>query len=193
MILLPPLSSIFDGGNILLDITFGVVIVMAVVYTSSNLTEVIILSMIGGALFTCFLSSVEVMQWSNVVLMLIFFVVVLGKIIYFVLGSKDIGLNEVFASTAGYLVLGLVAAPYFFLIETQIPGSFKLPEGAEFYDFLYFSYITLTSVGFGDIAPIHPVAKALTLVLCILGQLYLVILVGIIIGKYLAAESTKKQ
>ncbi len=84
------------------------------------------------------------------------------------------------------MILGIIAAPFFFLIEQNLPNSFNLPENTEFYDFIYFSYVTLTTVGFGDIAPVHHIAKSFSILVGIFGQLYLTILVAIIIGKYIA-------
>lgn len=84
-----------------------------------------------------------------------------------------------------------MAAPLFFLIELNFPDSFILPENWEYYDFIYFSYVTLTTVGFGDITPVHPFAKSFTILISIAGQLYLTILIAIVIGKYLASETVK--
>ncbi len=191
LILLPPIAIIFQKGVILLNITYGLVILLSAIYTTSNFKELILLLVLGTFLFLLFLLSHDapLARYLNTALTLLFFSIIFGKLVRCIFFATKIGLNEVFASVTGYLILGVIATSFFFLIEQSIPGSFNLPENTTYYDFLYFSYITLTSVGFGDILPIHPLAKSFTLILGIFGQLYLVILVGIIIGKYLAHEN----
>ena len=190
LILLPPLATLFQAGVVLLDISLGVVILMATLYTTQNFKEFFFLTLLGAIVFILFILGQNSIpfQFINSILFLVFFFMVFSKIFNNLLRSKGITVNEVFASIAGYLILGIVAAPFFFLLESSIPGSFNIKEDYNFYDFLYFSYITLTTVGFGDISPIHPLAKSVTLLLGIFGQLYITILVGIIIGKYLVGE-----
>lgn len=56
----------------------------------------------------------------------------------------------------------------------------------EFEKFIYYSFVTLTTVGYGDITPNSSAAKVLTIFLCTAGQLYLTVLVGLIVGKYIS-------
>lgn len=71
--------------------------------------------------------------------------------------------------------------------------AFNLPEDPTFYDFIYFSFVTLTTVGFGDITPSSGPSKSLTIMLGIIGQLYTTFLVAIIVGKYLATDTSSNQ
>ena len=87
----------------------------------------------------------------------------------------------------------MASSPLFYIIEGYYPGAFTITEGYTLYDFLYYSCITLTTVGFGDILPVHPFAKALTIIVSIFGQLYLTILIAIIIGKYMFYLSNKQH
>jgi hypothetical protein len=75
-----------------------------------------------------------------------------------------------------YLTIGFVFVALFTLVSALYPGSFSglpaidrvsLPS-----DLVYFSFTTLTTVGFGDIVPVHPFARSLTNVEAIFGQLY---------------------
>jgi hypothetical protein len=54
---------------------------------------------------------------------------------------------------------------------------------------LYFSFSTLTTAGYGDIVPIHPLARALANLEAITGQLYIVLLIGRLLSLHLAQES----
>ena len=66
--------------------------------------------------------------------------------------------------------------------------SYNLENGSEMYQLTYFSFTTLTSLGFGDVLPLTPPAQSLALLIGITGQLYLTILVAMLVGKYLIQE-----
>ena len=75
----------------------------------------------------------------------------------------------------------------FSLIEFLEPASFQLPPGSVASPdlFIYFSQITIAGVGYGDIIPLTPLARSAAALLGMFGQLYLVVLLGILIGIYL--------
>ncbi|KZR86541.1 Ion channel [Synechococcus sp. MIT S9509] len=102
-------------------------------------------------------------------------------------------------AAAGYLLLGLTSGLVMIGIETIQPGSFEpvpLP-GVEvvgnssvleftplFAQINYFAFICLTTVGFGDITPVHPMARMLSVGTGLAGQLYLAVVMGILIGRF---------
>jgi hypothetical protein len=80
--------------------------------------------------------------------------------------SGPVTMNRIIGAIAVYLLFGLFFALTFDLLERLAPGAFNMgpqptpltPSGARFF---YLSIITLTSVGFGDMAPVHPFARSL--------------------------------
>jgi energy-coupling factor transporter transmembrane protein EcfT len=92
--------------------------------------------------------------------------------------------HRVRGAIAGYLLLALCFSLAYDLAEYVHPGSFTLPlEGTQGMQtrsalFLYFSVVTLTTVGFGDIAAVHPVARSLVMVEALVGTLYPAILLA---------------
>ena len=127
------------------------------------------------------------LQWGNTLSLLAFFLYLAYLLFRKIALYKDISLNVIFASISGYLVIGIIGGLFFQLLELAIPHSFKgltLDDG--FYDLHYFSFVTLTTLGFGDITPITAAAKAITILLSIAGQLYLTILIAMLVGKYLS-------
>jgi hypothetical protein len=105
--------------------------------------------------------------------------------------------HRVRGAVAGYLLLALCFSLGYDLIEFIHPGSFTLPLGGaqdiqtRSASFLYFSVVTLTTVGFGDIAAVHPVARSLVMMEALLGQLYPVILLARIVT--LQMETRRSQ
>ncbi len=191
MILAPPIAEIYQGGSLLLNITFGLILLMSVIYTTSNYQQLVGYGIVAIFLYFLFLinnNERSLLQYIHPLTTLLFFSLVFKNIVTYILKAKQIGLNEIYACISGYLIIGVIAAPHFYLVAQIFPNAFDIAPNPTFYDFLYYSFITLTTVGFGDISPIHPLAQAFTLILGIAGQLYLTILMAIIIGKYLAME-----
>jgi hypothetical protein len=81
---------------------------------------------------------------------------------------------------AVYLLFGIAYAHGYHIIGILHPGAFAAPAGELTLpsDWVYFSFVTLTTVGYGDITPIIPVARALAIGEALVGQLYLAIMVA---------------
>jgi voltage-gated potassium channel len=102
--------------------------------------------------------------------------------------AKQITLNIFYASMAGYLLLGILGGIFATLTEISYPNSYKIEMQTKpyhFENFLYYSFITLTTVGYGDILPVKPLAKTLAILLATFGQMYMTIIMAMLIGKYL--------
>lgn len=81
-----------------------------------------------------------------------------------------------------YLLLGALWALLYQVAALTVPGAFRLPEGLAGGDpdalqrlLTYFSFVTLTTTGYGDITPAHPAARTLAMLEALVGQLYLAI------------------
>ena len=104
-------------------------------------------------------------------------------------GSRKVTLNIIAAAVSGYFLIGLFGGQICQILNLIFPESFKLLEvDNQLYSLTYYSFTTLTSLGFGDILPINPPAQSISLLIAITGQLYLTILVAILVGKYLLQE-----
>jgi hypothetical protein len=91
---------------------------------------------------------------------------------------------------AAYLLFGAAWAHAYAIVASTIPGSFTLPgrELSSVSEWFYYSFVTLTTVGFGDIVPVHPIARSLTVTEVLAGQLYLAILIGRLVGMQISTE-----
>ena len=70
-------------------------------------------------------------------------------------------------------------------IQTQQPLQERVTDGGRFSSWTYFSLVTLATLGYGDIAPVHPVARSLVTAETITGQLYLAILIARLVSQEL--------
>ena len=102
-----------------------------------------------------------------------------------------------------YLLLGTVFYFFFCIVESASPGSFLAggaalvdaggaarPEG-RYPDLLYFSLVTLTTLGYGDVVPTTPLARSLATAAAVRGQLYLAILMAGLVGQHLAQSGKR--
>ena len=105
--------------------------------------------------------------------------------------------HRVRGAVAGYLLLGLACACAYALIDSMIPGAFQTAAAdyqfrqARPDAFVYFSVVTLTTLGYGDITAIHPVARSVVMIEALLGQLYPAILIARLVT--LEMETRKKK
>jgi len=107
--------------------------------------------------------------------------------------------HRVRGAIAAYLLLALCFSLAYDLIEYVHPGSFTLPLGGaqgiqtRSSSFLSFSVVTLTTVGFGDIAAVHPVARSLVMVEALVGTLYPAILLARLVTLQLETRRSQKS
>jgi len=88
--------------------------------------------------------------------------------------------HRIQGAIAVYLSFGIAWAHAFHITSVLNPGSFSTSthELANVTDWIYFSFITLTTVGYGDIVPVHPIARSLATSEAFTGQLYLAVLLA---------------
>ena len=99
---------------------------------------------------------------------------------------------------SGFIALGLVGFFIYMGIELANPESFKggLLQMQETHpntlteQLMYFSFITLMTIGYGDITPITPLAQSASILIGLMGQFYLVIITAVVVGKFINQKST---
>jgi hypothetical protein len=85
-----------------------------------------------------------------------------------------------------YLLLGIIWACFYMLVILFDPQAFSAANPSLF----YFSFTTLTTTGYGDIVPVHPMARVLSNLEGLVGQIYLAIFVARLVGLYIVQEMT---
>ncbi len=123
--------------------------------------------------------------WVAPIFLAMAFGFVAVHILRFALQTGRVDAAKVDAAICVYLLIGVIWQYFYILVNTLIPESFANPRLA-YGDFLYFSFVTLTTLGYGDITPLNGPAQALAYTEAILGQLYLTILVARLVGLYIA-------
>lgn len=158
-----------------LAINLAVMLVMAIIVIAG-----IVLDMAGLSL-------------AHLLLLLCFFIWATWLAARQVLFSGAIDANKIVGAICIYMLLGLIWAFLYLVIAETVPDSFnglsQAPWLENFSAAIYFSFISLTTLGYGDISPVLPLARFLVYMEAIVGVFYMAILVASLIGIRLSDRS----
>jgi hypothetical protein len=103
--------------------------------------------------------------------------------------SEKITANAIFAAIVVYLIAGVLWAGVYNILQLLQPGSLNLGNidvRDASYRLVYFSFVTLTTLGYGDIAPLTDIASAFVILEAIFGQMYITVLIAWLVGRYIS-------
>ena len=110
--------------------------------------------------------------------------------------DAEISANRIVGAISIYLLLGVLWAVAYTLVEISSPGSvtgFDVGAGSQWNsDWLYFSFVTMTTLGYGDIAPVSAIARVLAYMQAVFGQFYIAILVAGLVSAYISQKSRER-
>ena len=108
-----------------------------------------------------------------------------------ILTQGNISLDSIFGAICAYLLLGMAWGSLYSVIEVSQPGSFqaagKMADALKSTEsrgsvLVYYSFVTMTTVGYGDITPVSPPARTLSWLEAMMGQFYIAVLVAFLVG-----------
>lgn len=125
-------------------------------------------------------------------LLVVFHLLVMVAIGEYLLEAPEVDRDVIFAGTSLYVLAGDLFIPATMLVDTlavELTGSTAYVGGpVRWQDMAYFSFTTLTTLGYGDITPAHPVSRALAIAEAILGVLIVALIIGRLVGAAAAAR-----
>ena len=129
---------------------------------------------------------------SQLVLLLLFTLATIVIACRQVLFSGNVDGNKIMGAICIYMFIALAWALGYLLVEVLFPGSVPGFEGVDWRDniqeAIYFSFVSLTTLGYGDFSPAQPLARYLSYMQAVTGQFYIAILVASLIGVRLAVR-----
>jgi hypothetical protein len=137
-------------------------------------------------------------------LLIVFLGYVIGVMLRAIFDSRQVTFNTVCTSLCIYLLLGLVWALAYTVVDVLDPAAFTCTVDAVKHPswmqlgrgntaVLYFSFATLTTLGYGDIVPTSPISRMLASIEAITGQLYLAVLVARLVGMHIVHSMEQEQ
>ncbi|MFH0341876.1 MAG: potassium channel family protein [Chromatiales bacterium] len=135
------------------------------------------------------ISSADLAMWrelSTLVTLMLFAIVVAAQ----VFRRGRITPQRIQGAVAVYLLLGLAWASAYELLYLSRPGAFagSVNDVSTSQTWIYYSFQTLTTMGYGDITPVHPIARSLAVLEALSGQVYLTIMLARLVGLQLASR-----
>jgi len=188
------LVSFFPSrGNLLLnEITFSVFMLANINFVRHN--RKLIFSMIIFAVISIIMVWIPTQshlgQQIFVVehlIVLLFISTIIYLIIQQILNSKIVSLNMILGVITIYILFGMIAGEcnqlIYFFDKDAFVGNLDARDSA---DLRYFSYVTITTLGYGDIVPNSELARAGAVFFSLVGQIYLAVVIALIVGKYVS-------
>ncbi len=126
-----------------------------------------------------------------------FLVFTATQILGYIVRARRVTSELIFGAVSVYLMMGVVGALLFAVLDLWSPGSLRMPGGAgsavddatQFSAVAYYSFVTLTTLGYGDITPVSRMARSLSTMEAVTGQLYLAVLVARVVGLHIAQST----
>ena len=121
-----------------------------------------------------------------------FYFLTVSYLLAYVLRREVLTLDKLYGAAAAYLMLGILWGYFYSFVLAFHPGALAAGgapvNASKVSEILYFSFTVLTSTGFGDVTPVHPVARMLCVLEQIIGVLFIAILIARLAGTYPPAE-----
>lgn len=184
-------SPLADGG--LISITFSLILLTGVFttaqYDATRVGITIIALMAFASHWAHFVLGGITIHLIDTAGAMLFFIAQAYFTVQRVFRAGPINSYRILGAIAGYLIIGMIFANAYLFLSLLAPDAFRFAPGVQINDpplpeLVYFSFMTLTTVGYGDITPLHPVARSLVTMQALIGQLYPTILIARLVTLY---------
>ena len=199
LLIAAPFVEELQGGHLILSVLFSLVLLAAVLAVAKRKRSLAIaLVLVIPALTVRWINFFRpdlVHPAAFLICALLLLAFVIGHLLYFILHAPVVTVEVLCASIAAYLMLGLMWTVAYWLVDQLTPGgafSFNASRGPQTmngFTGLYFSFITLSTVGYGDITPFSRAARWLAATEAMTGSLYVAVLIARLVSLYSSAKS----
>jgi hypothetical protein len=197
-----PLFSTYSSFITIINIFWMLFLIAGIITLSKSKKRTILLSIV-PFLFVLFnwisvFERTPFVLLTDVVLTVATFALLIVLVMIKVFEPGPITGYRVIGSIVVYMLLAQLWSVIYLFVYQHIPGAFQITlppfeSNTLEANFMYFSYITITTTGYGEIVPLHPFARSLVQVEAIIGVLYPVILIGRLVSDANENNAKKKQ
>lgn len=197
LLILPPFIADFFLDQIIVIICLTFLFVQSVIAIADNrrkarigaaaLLILIIFTWLGP---TGIKSSV--LQNIKIVLYILFLGWIMISLLRFIIRNKKVTMDVILSAVIVYLIGGIMGGNLSMLLGNLYDHAFRYAATSgkiDLLDYIYFSFVTMTTLGYGDIAPTRIETQTMAYMMAIGGQLYLTIIIALLVGKYISHNS----
>lgn len=188
-----PLAGKDGKTDTLAALSFSIVLVLGVLATTKHKGARLGMVVLAGLAFTShwlhFFIREHAVHIIAAAASALFFSVLSWLIIARVFRGGGITIYRIYGAIAVYLLLGILWGEFYILIYLFQPESFYFNPATQYgeppiSELIYFSFTTLTTLGLGDIVPVHPMARSMATLEALIGQLYPAVLLARLVTLY---------
>ena len=200
MLVIAPLVNEFFHIRLLIDLFWTAIFILAVYAVSHKKHHLVI----GVLLALPMLASI----WSRYVLKhtglhvlgnlcgAAFFIFIMVQVLIFIFNQERVSKDLIVGAATVYMLMALAWAFIIAIVETLHPGSYAIAQGGGdrvTMHLVYYSFVTITTLGYGDITPTTHLARSLCIIEAVIGQLYLVVSVAWLVGMHVSQRMREKS
>ncbi len=200
LIAIQPLDAAIGNFGIVLEVLTTAILVSAIYTVSQQKSRLIFGLLLALPTFvSMWLAQIYKTTWlalSGNLFGMFFFGFIIITVLILIFNRNEITRDLIAGAAAVYLLMAVVWTYAYQFIELIQPGSFTFAQsqssGSQV-PFLYYSFVTLTTLGYGDVTPLSTAAKSCAVLEAVIGQLYLVITVAWLVGVHISQSMDKKS
>jgi hypothetical protein len=185
-----PLIEGERGVYLLNGINAFIILSAAAAVGRTAMSFLVVFCLIGGAVGLRYASldagDLALFNWA-LLLHCAVYVAVIALLLRYVFGRECMDADRLWGAAAMYLMIGILWCFLYALLDIGDPAGFLVrgePKALDLTDLLYFSFSTLTTIGFGDIVPVSRFGQVAAILQGIVGTLFLAILIAKLVGVY---------
>lgn len=200
LIIIVPLVEKFVHLRIITDVFMTAVFIAAAYAISQEkrhvLISVFLLLPMLASLWSEYFVKIPPLQMVGNLCGVVYFAYAIIVILIFIYQQREVTRDLIAGAAVAYLMMALMWTFLYKSVEMLQPGSFSIPETAfkaHKLVFVYYSFVTITTLGFGDITPTTSLASSLSILEALVGQLFLVVGVAWLVGVHVSQSLEKNQ
>ena len=200
LLILVPIFQGFIGIRVLMNIFLTAILISGIYAVSKKKTIPIIATLLAlpmlASIWSIYFVKTHLLLLIGDCFGIIFVAFIVIIILSYIFKEREVTSNVIYGSIVVYLLIAIMWAFVYSVLETIHPGSFATGEGqieAGRRLYIYYSFVTITTLGYGDITPTTDLANSFSFLEAVTGQLYIAILIARLVGIHIAQSMNRKE
>jgi len=171
-------------------------LVAGVYAVSNSKKQVVIAAILGVQVFTFmfvdFVYPAVATKFFSSILLVGFYIFMMINVLKYVIRGKTVTKDKIYGALSIYMLIGFAWAPLYRLVYLNNPSSFSGTQafymGVYHFDFVYYSFVSICTLGFGDMLPVSGLARSLTILEAMTGIIYMAVMISRLVSLYKTNE-----